>query len=311
LINGGFDLWQRGTANASVDINGYLADRWFATAGTYDRIAANLPTGVKYGASLAFSSSNGYLCQRVESANSLEFSGQKMTISGYERSSTGTGPLKIKIDRPNTIDNYAGVGKLGTTVTNEVAATTLLAATSTTSTIWRYTFTVSANMASYGFQVCLGTDTNTATTYELSKIMLNEGIKKQAFRRSGNTISGELNLVQRYYEKSYDIDTAPGTNTENGQFNVFQSTGNGATTVPTVFFKVTKRSSGINFLYFRDDGTANVWSTNSAEGAWATTLDQARTTAIGQNSFGIYATIGTFNRVAIAMWGHWIADNEL
>lgn len=31
LINGGFDVWQRGTANASADAQGFLADRWKTT----------------------------------------------------------------------------------------------------------------------------------------------------------------------------------------------------------------------------------------------------------------------------------------
>jgi len=226
LINGGFDLFQRGTANANVSAEGYLADRWFSTAGTYNRNASNLPTGQNYGAQLAFSSGSGWLCQRVESANVKFLGGQKMTVSGYERSSIGTGPLKLKIDQPNTRDNYAGRGRSGTTLTNEIPATTLLATTSTTLTSWRYTFSVSSNMASYGFQVCLGTDTSTTTTYQLSALMLNKGIKKASFTYAGKDISEEISKAQRYFEKSWKLENTPAAGVDNIEVNTGQDVAN-------------------------------------------------------------------------------------
>jgi hypothetical protein len=283
LINGGFDLWQRGTTNAAVDANGYLADRWFATDGTYDRISANLPTGQKYGASHAVSATTHWFCQRIEADNIRFLSGQKMTISGYERSSTGTNALKIKIDRPNTIDDYTGKGKLGTTFTNEIAATTLLSATSTTLTPWRYTFTVSSNMATYGFQVCLGNGTSTGTTYEYSAIMLNEGFKKQAFRRAGSLISDELGKAQRYYENGHQIGLAGDSI--------------GAGRPPYAFYKTSKRIAA------HDTSCTGNWFRTDGGNATGCAMTERHADGIGFS--GPNNNLWTFASI------YWIADAEL
>ena len=286
LINGGFDLWQRGSANANVDSGGYLADRWFATAGTYDQISANLPTGVKYGAQLAFSSSSGWLCQRIEAGNTLQFSGQKMTISGYERSSTGTGAFKIKIDRPNTVDDYGSGarGKLGTTTTSELAATTLLATTSSTLAPWNYTFTVSANMASYGFQVCLGTDTSTTTTYQYSAVTLAEGPKAAPFRRIG-TVAQELSLAFRYYEAG------------SGSNHAYDF--NGSTRTPWFSFHTRKRQ-GVGLL------------TVTCSWNWFNVGGGGGAGSCGPSDLSDYGiSLGTSGTGYVLGYGSWIANAEL
>lgn len=216
LINGGFDLWQRGAANSFVNSDGYLADRWFViytgTSANQDRNASNLPTGQKYGNQITVTSASWWMCQRIESGNTLPFSGQKMTISGYERSSSGTSGLKLKIDYANSVDTWGTFparGKNATSFTNALAATTLLTSTSTTLTPWRYTFTVSSNMATNGFQICLGNDSTVTTTYQLSAIMLNEGMKKQKFARFGKSFDGEITAAQRFFEKSFPLDQPP------------------------------------------------------------------------------------------------------
>jgi hypothetical protein len=303
LINGSFAFWQRGNANAQVDGNGYLADRWYATAGTYDRNASNLPTGHYYGAQLAFSASSGWLCQRIESTTTYQLSGKTMAISGYERSSVGSGPLKFKIDRPNTIDSYSGRGKNGSTLTNELAATTLLGSTSTTLTKFRYNFTVSANMAAYGFQVCFGTDSSTTTTYQLSAIMLNEGVRVQPFSMAGKLIGNELALVQRYFEKSYNLSTNLGTQTSDGIAQITSGTTTTNEVDVIVYHKSMKFTQPTVTVW---DYTGNInkvtyWASHNSTGA-----------VNGSNSSSFRITSDNVtSKTNGDMRFHWASDAEL
>lgn len=50
---------------------------------------------------------------------------------------------------------------------------------------------------------------NTAYYMALDKVMVNEGTVAAPFQLAGKTYGGELALLQRYYEKSCDLDTAP------------------------------------------------------------------------------------------------------
>jgi len=94
IINGNFDVWQRGTSVAMTAANAYAADRWYcetATAGTDKTVSREDGTGVN----------GSYYCARVkmvgdvdelltfsqalESQDSIKFRGQKVTLSFYAR----------------------------------------------------------------------------------------------------------------------------------------------------------------------------------------------------------------------------------
>ena len=100
IINGGFDIWQRGT---SIAVNGgsntYVCDRWAiqtATASvntTTSRQATsdttNLPF-IQYCARVQRNSgvtANGFISiqQSIETANSIPFAGRAITVSFYAR----------------------------------------------------------------------------------------------------------------------------------------------------------------------------------------------------------------------------------
>ena len=94
IINGNFDVWQRGTSVAMTAANAYTADRWYcetATAGTDKTVSREDGTGVN----------GSYYCARVkmvgdvdelltfsqalESQDSIKFRGKKVTLSFYAR----------------------------------------------------------------------------------------------------------------------------------------------------------------------------------------------------------------------------------
>ena len=86
----------------------------------------------------------------------------------------------------------------------------------------------------------------TGATFRLAQVMIvpnnltssTSGISIP-FRRATTSITSELALCQRYFEKSYDIAVTPDTNTSNGSLGT-QSNANGDAVV-TVPFKVKKR----------------------------------------------------------------------
>lgn len=94
IINGNFDVWQRGTSVALTAADGYTADRWYAetaTATTDKTVSRQDGTGVN----------GSYYCARVlaaqdvdalvtfsqalESQDSIKFRGGKVTLSFYAR----------------------------------------------------------------------------------------------------------------------------------------------------------------------------------------------------------------------------------
>jgi len=94
IINGNFDVWQRGTSIALTADNGYTADRWYvetATAGTDKTVSREDGTGVNgsyYCARVKMVSDVDELLtfsQALESQDSIKFRGKKLTLSFYAR----------------------------------------------------------------------------------------------------------------------------------------------------------------------------------------------------------------------------------
>ena len=95
IINGGFDIWQRGTSVANSSV-GYTADRYFLqsyNAMTVSQQATgdttNLPNITYSGRVQRNSGATGvnfvYFTQSIESVNSRQFAGTTVTFSFYAR----------------------------------------------------------------------------------------------------------------------------------------------------------------------------------------------------------------------------------
>lgn len=117
----------------------------------------------------------------------------------------------------------------------------------------------------------------------------------------------ELILCQRYYEKSYAPDTAPGTNTTTnmGRWSVVTI---GASEIDTtsILFRTEKRS-GTTIIPYTTTGTSGQWTYRNSSGA--TTNVVTATNFAGTNSFGMFQTASLSNNFCSE--GHWTADARL
>jgi len=150
-----------------------------------------------------------------------------------------------------------------------------------------------------------------ATDFRIVGAMLNEGALAFPFKLFGEDIAGEILACQRYYEKTWDLTTAPGTAILAGELeyivvNVPASTA-GVLTVP-VKYTVHKRISVVPVIYSGTNGAANS-ITNGAGTARSgvSAINIQGSTSFGQialNNSSAVAT-GTITRF------HYTADAEI
>jgi hypothetical protein len=129
------------------------------------------------------------------------------------------------------------------------------------------------------------------------KVQLETGLKATAYEE--RPIGLELLLCQRYFEKTWNVDVAPGTATEIGsiiEFAVRPSAGQMSGTI----FKVSKRTTP----------TVKIYSTSGAIDKIANSGDKsAEAVLVGLNGFGVInITSGVSNANA---YYHYTADAEI
>jgi hypothetical protein len=168
------------------------------------------------------------------------------------------------------------------------------------------TYTEAATGAWSSVANALGADSSVnwistlAATFYITGVQLEVGSVATAFDR--RSFGEELQLCQRYYEKSYNVGTLTGSNTLVGV-----SLGIAALTTyvggVSNTFKVSKRTTPTVSL-FGQTGTAGVWTASGAGNTAAATADQPSEKGfIGVNTSGL--SVGAF------YYGHWAADIEL
>jgi hypothetical protein len=151
-------------------------------------------------------------------------------------------------------------------------------------------------------------------TWYITGVQLEVGTVATSFDfRSYGT---ELALCQRYYEKSYEIDVAPATNTYVGRGGAAAVAANSTQLdqSSSISFKVTKRSAP-TMQYWRQQGTASVWSISGPGIGLFTTFNVATNTS-SQTCFEVatQATTGVSGMTQYALYtvyGQWVASAEL
>lgn len=229
IINGGMDIWQRGTSFSytSPTIT-YTADRWSITnaggSGTPGfTISRQSGLGTPYSLRFQRNSSNtattfGYLAYSFESLDSVIAAGKQVTLSFYARSGANYSPT-------SSILNFRLVTGTGTDQSlNNTGFTGQVNNDSTAilSTSWqRYSLTVSApsNTTQLGVQLWsqfTGT-AGAADYYEITGVQVELGAYATLFRRNATSIQAELAACQRYFIRMYDpplrgVVGSPGNN---------------------------------------------------------------------------------------------------
>jgi len=213
IINGDFNVWQRGTSIAvSASTTGFGADRWGIAVGTSAAVTLSRQAFTPGTAPVAgyegnyflrcnrttTGSSPSYFFQRIEDVTT--FAGQTVTFSFWAKASStftfSTGEIYLE-------QNF-GSGGSGAVTTN------LNTSTQTITTSWaRYSFTVTVPSISgktIGTSSFLAVVFNCATsqstfTLDFWGVQLEAGSTATAFQTATGTIQGELAACQRYYHR--------------------------------------------------------------------------------------------------------------
>lgn len=323
VINGGMDIWQRGTSftvpNASYP--SYTADRWQpyrgATGATVSRQnvsdSTNLPN-IQYAARIQRDSGNTgtaiiYFNQSFESVNSIPFAGKTITLSFYARAGANFSAASSQI----TTIVQSGTGTDQNVMGSVTGGSQFIVQTPTLTTTWQrfaYTGTV-ASTATQLFIDFRFTPVGTAGAndwYEITGIQIDIGTYTAStaptFRRSGGTIQGELAACMRYYQKSYNTDVAPATNTTVGAVAMYTQATSAFHFLPSVSFGNRMRATP----------TVTVYSTTGASGQIRNTTDSADVPATTANA-GVSGFTPYVNNSSIAankdLRCQWVAEIEL
>jgi hypothetical protein len=204
IINGGFDVWQRGTSFSTTD--GYTADRWAFQnnkAGTVSQQTFTPGTAPVAGyegrffarVSTTATGSFANFFQKIEDVRT--FAGQTVTLSFWAKSVSGTtttGLLRLE-------QNF-GTGGSSQETSNGSAITM-------TSSWQRFTQTftlpslagktISANDSFLAVVFPTVFPDATAMVYDIWGVQLEAGSVANPFRPNANSLQGELAACQRYY----------------------------------------------------------------------------------------------------------------
>jgi hypothetical protein len=221
VINGGMDIWQRGTSTAIGASGSYSPDRWFTAVGGASIVTVsrqvtgdttNLPN-IQYCARVqrnsgATSTTAIQFSQSIETVNSIPLVNQTVTFSFYARRganySSTSNALVMQLQTGTGTDQNILVGYTGQAVPIGISQTL-------TTTWQRFTgtATISTTANEVGVNIYyIPTGTAGANDYfEITGVQLEIGQSATPFSRAGGTIQGELAACQRYYFRA-----TPGSN---------------------------------------------------------------------------------------------------
>jgi len=299
IINGNFDIWQRGDNFSSSSVNEWSADR-FRTEGyslsstisrqTFIANQTDVPQYPRYYCRVATSSAvsaGQYWAfqQRIEAPQNISYG--TYTLSFWIRCTTGS------------LD--AGAFKYGFGSFNEWSSSPAL---STTWTKLTHTHTISSFSASDYvsiYLIYLTVSSPSSLSVDIAQVQVEEGTVATPFEH--RPYGTELALCQRYYEKSYNLDVAPGTSTQENSFRTLapRTLSSAVDYMYSVQYKVTKRSS-TDLVIYSTDGTQG--SVRDISGATNTTL---------RSSLGGASNLMTsFDIIDTRFYAfHWTATAEL
>lgn len=305
IINGGMDLFQRSHSLLLTTSPVYAtADRfqqYKSGSWTVDPTSTNsssIPNNrSKRSLSLVGTATDGTasatIDQLIESLVVSELSGQQASFGMWVNpDANGPASVTITIEVPSALDNFS-------------STTIYLTQTSAITPGGGWQFVVMEGLAMPDTSLGLAVRCNfTAWASGLSGTLLttqwtlNEGPKAGNFMRHGRSIIGEIQSCQRYYTKSYDLETDPGTASGAGASTSFTSQLGFVNQTTT--FKVTMRTDPTGILY-SPSGAANSISAAGSDHA-------AGVAAVGQ--YNIQTLLSGQAAGGNVSW-QYIADAEL
>jgi len=221
VINGGMDIWQRGTSFALTGYNVYTADRWSCGNGsgiTISQVSSGL-TGFQYAMRAQRNSGVGAvtsinLFNMFETKNSIPLAGQTISLSFWARAganfSASGNALAAQLETGTGTDQNAWNGYY-------TGSAFPINVTPTLTTSWQrfsYTATLASTTTQVGvFFYYVPTGTAGANDYfDITGVQLEIAPQATPFSRAGGSIGGELALCQRYYWQINANGVTAGTN---------------------------------------------------------------------------------------------------
>ena len=344
LINGDMRIAQRATSTNSAASNTYIVDRWQYEESTTGVVnveqSSDAPDGFKYSSKITITTPDTSIASTdfqqilykmeandISHLNYGTSSAKTCTLSFWVKSSkTGIFPFSFqnhigtRVYPENYTVNQANTWEYKTIVFPGDTGGSWV--TTGTSVGLRFTFqfmlgsnytggTRGAWAATTGYQnLCPPYTANlqeTNATLQITGVQLEVG--KNATEFEHRSYGEELALCQRYYEKSYDIDIAPGSSINtNGRSAVYFSgtSDTGGNMITHVSFNTLKRGTP-TITFYRNDGTINVWDYNKSGTSGTVTMV---TTQHGNRGFCPYANVGG-NNISASFNGSWTASAEL
>jgi hypothetical protein len=143
----------------------------------------------------------------------------------------------------------------------------------------------------------------------VTETMCNEGARVERFKLAGVHPDIELQLCQRYFEKSYNIDAAVGSTGQPGAYTFIKGVSDLARHGPS--FRVTKRTIPVTTVYHGSTGANGFFGTEFGD-----SIAPNQSNGNSQRQFIINVTIGAGSPWTTRAFGtpcgfHWTADAEL
>lgn len=256
LINGGFDFAQRQAPGSLTTIadGGYSADRWKITRENaelqYIRQDGSGDAGLVspyYGQFKKITNAGKFLiCQPLEYVDTLKFRGREINFQIQMKASAAS-TIKIAIVElqaagtadtlPTLVSSWNADSSDPTLGANLVAISTPVACSVTTAwQTFQFTGTFPSNSKNIMVMVWTNADFAANDTLSLAEAGLYFGTTLRSW--TPRFTAETLRLCQRYYQKSYDPDTGPGTATFVSGVNIGSPSGGTAAWYTEVRFLI-------------------------------------------------------------------------
>lgn len=349
IINGNFDFWQRATSSASIAANTFTADRfYYYKSGTVTVVhTVSRSTDVPTLAESGFQSSYSVLidCTTADADDPVaagdliyyqtvlegyqyaQLKSRQITLSFWVKA-TKTGTYCVGFRNNGQDRSYVAEYTVSASDTWEKKTITLtvnptggtddftnggafriswaLMAGSTfhtTAGSWQTgDFVATSNQVNAG--------DNVANNFRLAQVMLNFGSSALGFTRAGWSLGNELTLCKRYYEKSYDVGTAPATNTAVGGARAPAAASSATAAEGSAEKFMVEKRFAPSMTFYKEDGSNSNWIWNDGSGNQNATPSPSR---ISNSGFAYDQTglTGLTTGRAVRVYGHWTADSEI
>jgi len=328
IINGYFDIWQRGTTQTTAAIDS--DDRWFNSnfsttkvhsRQTFDLGQTDVPNNPQYYSRTVVSSvagSSNYCVKYQKMEGVRAFSGQTVSVSFWAKADSNK----------DIATEFAQIFGTGGSPSAEI--TGLSVTTHSLTTSWQK-FTIAVSIPSISGKT-LGTDGNDycqlafwfdagstfdartnslgqqSGTFDIAQVQIEKGNTATEFEH--RSISEEIALCQRYYCKSYPIDATPGL-TSTAELSVCYAAAMQSSSdryVPSVTYPNTMRiPPTVSFYPGRSLVPATVSTISQYNGNVVRTPVQLPNTT----TYGMYGFFDTNNTTDDAVSFCYTADAEL